>query len=300
MLSLKSLAEQINKEVADLVLPGIDRLMKFLDEDVGFGDLTSDLLIPRGLKARGFIVVKGEGVIAGVEEAEALFRQLGIEAEAKVCDGEAAKPGDVIMEVRGEARKILMAERTVLNILMRMSGIATETRRLVEKIKEAGLNVRVAATRKTAPGLRLLDKKSVMIGGGDTHRLRLDDAVIIKDNHIALVGSISEAVKRVRERVSFTKKIEVEVQTLKEALEAARSGADIIMLDNMKPDEIRVVVERLREEGFYEKIILEASGGITPHNILEYASTGVHVISLGYLTHSAKALDMSLEMGKPS
>ena len=193
-----------------------------------------------------------------------------------------------------------MAERTVLNIMMRMSGIATETRRLVDTLREAGLDVRVAATRKTAPGLRFLDKKAVMVGGGDTHRLRLDDAVLIKDNHVAIVGSVGEAVRKAKEAVSFAKKVEVEVQTPEEALEAARCGADIVMLDNMKPDQIRRAVELLKAEGLYGRIVLEASGGINPSNILEYASTGVHVVSLGYLTHSAKALDMSLELETPT
>lgn len=273
--------------------------MSFLEEDVGFGDLTSELVIPRGLRAKGLIVAKRDGVVAGVREAEAIFEQLGVKVEVKRDDGETVRQGDVIMKVDGEARNILMAERTVLNILMRMSGIATETRRVLEKIREAGLNVRVAATRKTAPGLRALDKRAVTIGGGDTHRLRLDDAVLVKDNHIALVGSISEAVRRAREKLSFTKKIEVEVETVEEALEAARSGADIVMLDNMQPDTIRLVVRSLKEQGLYEKVLLEASGGITADNILEYASAGVHIISLGYLTHSCRALDMSLEILSP-
>lgn len=272
------------------------RLEMFLEEDVGFGDLTTELLVPKGVRARGFIVVKERGVVAGLEEAGILFRLLGVEAKARRRDGEGVEPGDIVMEVEGDARSILMAERTALNIMMRMSGIATETRRLVDMLRRAGLNVRVAATRKTAPGLRFFDKKAVMLGGGDTHRLRLDDAVLIKDNHIALVGSVGEAVRRAKEAVSFMKKVEVEVRTPEEALEAARCGADVVMLDNMKPEQIRHVAKLLKEEGLYGKVLLEASGGITPENILEYASTGVHIVSLGHLTHSVKALDMSLEL----
>lgn len=274
----------------------VEQLIRFLEEDLGFGDITSEILIPRGLKAKGVILAKEKGVVAGVEEAETLFKHFGINVKINRRDGDTVNPGDVIMEVEGEARSILMLERTVLNIMMRMSGIATETRNIVEKIRKAGLNVKVAATRKTAPGLRALDKKAVMLGGGEPHRLRLDDAVLIKDNHIALVGSIREAVRRARENVSFIKKIEVEAKTLSEALEASESGADIVMLDNMKPEQIREVVQCLKDKGLYDRIVLEASGGINPSNILEYASTGVHVISLGYLTHSAKALDMSLEI----
>lgn len=276
----------------------IEQLIRFLEEDLGFGDITSELLIPRGLKAKGVIVAKEEGIVAGVEEAEMLFKNFGLNVKINRRDGDAVNPGDVVIEVEGDARTILMLERTVLNIMMRMSGIATETAALVEKIRKAGLNVKIAATRKTAPGLRALDKKAVMIGGGEPHRLRLDDAVLIKDNHTALVGSVKEAVRRARENVSFVKKIEVEAKTLSEALEASESGADIVMLDNMKPEQIREVVQCLKNKGLYGKVLLEASGGINPSNILEYASTGVHVISLGHLTHSAKAQDMSLEIAK--
>lgn len=274
----------------------ISQLIRFLEEDLGFGDITSELLIPKGLKTRGVIVAKESGVVAGVEEAEMLFKHFSIDVKINRKDGDIINPGDVVMEVEGEARSILMVERTALNILMRMSGIATETKKLVDMIREAGLNVKIAATRKTAPGLRALDKKAVMLGGGEPHRLRLDDAILIKDNHIALIGSVKEAVRRAIEKVSFVKKVEVEAKTLGEALEASESGADIVMLDNMRPEQIREVIERLRERGLYGKILLEASGRINPSNILEYASTGVHVLSIGYLTHSAKALDMSLEI----
>ncbi|MEM3105110.1 MAG: carboxylating nicotinate-nucleotide diphosphorylase, partial [Candidatus Bathyarchaeia archaeon] len=198
----------------------IEQLLRFLEEDLGFGDITSELLIPRGLKAKGVIVAKERGIVAGVEEAEMLFKHFSVDVKINCRDGDAVKPGDVVIEVEGDARSILTLERTVLNIMMRMSGIATETGALVEKIRKAGLNVKIAATRKTAPGLRALDKKAVMIGGGEPHRLRLDDAVLIKDNHIALVGSVKEAVRRARENVSFVKKIEVEAKTPGEALDA--------------------------------------------------------------------------------
>ncbi len=274
----------------------IQDLRRFLEEDLGFLDLTSDLLIPKGLKARGVIVVKEEGIIAGLEEAEAIFKSLGLEVNLLKKDGDLAKPGEVVLEVRGDARKILMAERTVLNLMMRMSGIATETRKCVERLKKSGLNVRIAATRKTAPGLRFFDKKAVMLGGGDPHRFRLDDAVLIKDNHVRLVGSVREAVRRIRERLSFVKKLEVEVRSVEEAIEAAEEGADILLLDNMSVEEVKETIKALKSRNLYDKVLLEASGRINFSNLLDYASTGVHILSLGYLTHSVKALDMSLEI----
>ena len=274
----------------------IQDLRRFLEEDLGFLDLTSDLLIPKGLKARGVIVVKEEGIIAGLEEAEAIFKSLGLEVNLLKKDGDLAKPGEVVLEVRGDARKILMAERTVLNLMMRMSGIATETRKCVEKLKKSGLNVRIAATRKTAPGLRFFDKKAVMLGGGDPHRFRLDDAVLIKDNHVRLVGSVREAIRRIRERLSFVKKLEVEVRSVEEAIEAAEEGADILLLDNMSVEEVKETIKALKSRNLYDKVLLEASGRINFSNLLDYASTGVHILSLGYLTHSVKALDMSLEI----
>ena len=274
----------------------IQDLRRFLEEDLGFLDLTSDLLIPKGLKARGVIVVKEEGIIAGLEEAEAIFKSLGLEVNLLKKDGDLAKPGEVVLEVRGDARKILMAERTVLNLMMRMSGIATETRKCVERLKKSGLNVRIAATRKTAPGLRFFDKKAVMLGGGDPHRFRLDDAVLIKDNHVKLVGSVREAVRRIRERLSFVKKLEVEVRSVEEAIEAAEEGADILLLDNMSVEEVKETIKALKSRNLYDKVLLEASGRINFSNLLDYASTGVHILSLGYLTHSVKALDMSLEI----
>jgi nicotinate-nucleotide pyrophosphorylase (carboxylating) len=168
----------------------------------------------------------------------------------------------------------------------------------VEKIKKAGLKTKVACTRKTAPGLLYFDKKAVLVGGGDTHRLHLDDMVLIKDNHIAIIGSVEKAVKKAKEGCSFSKKIEVEVTSMEDALAAAKAGADIIMLDNFSPDQIKEAVKQLKKAGFLGKILLEASGGITTENILEYASTGVDIVSLGEITDSAKTLDISLEIVK--
>ena len=216
--------------------------------------------------------------------------------QTKVEDGAEVSSGTVLAEISGKARDILSVERTALNILMRMSGIATLTRKLVKMIREAGLDVRVAATRKTAPGLRFFDKKAVMIGGGDPHRFRLDDAILIKDNHIRIAGGIKEAIRRARLATSFSKKIEVEAQTEEEALEAANLGADIIMLDNMTLDEAERTLKKLQDAGLRNSVLIEISGGISENNLLDYARLKPDVISLGFLTHSVKAVDISLEV----
>ncbi len=274
------------------------KIREALAEDIGFVDLTSSLLVPEGAWAEAVVIAKEEGVLAGVEEAKTAFKLLGAEVVRAMRDGSRLRPGDVVMEVRGPAKALLMAERTALNFLMRMSGIATATARMVEMARSVNPKVRIAATRKTAPGLRFFDKKAVEIGGGDTHRLRLEDCVLIKDNHIAVVGSVSEAVRKAREAASFTKKIEVEVRSPDEAVEAARAGADIIMLDNFTVEQVMEALRRLEEEGLRPRVLVEASGRIGPDNIVEYAKTGVDIISLGYLTHSAKAIDFSMEIRK--
>jgi nicotinate-nucleotide pyrophosphorylase (carboxylating) len=177
-----------------------------------------------------------------------------------------------------------------------MSGIATTTKKLVEMLQKNGLKTKVACTRKTAPGLLYFDKKAVLLGGGDPHRLHLDDMVLIKDNHIKVAGNIEKAVKKAKEKVSFSKKIEVEVTRVNDALKAAKAGADIIMLDNFPQKQIEKAIKLLKKEGLLEKVLLEASGGITKENITEYASTGVDIVSLGEITDSPKALDISLEI----
>ncbi|MBS7616206.1 carboxylating nicotinate-nucleotide diphosphorylase [Candidatus Bathyarchaeota archaeon] len=275
-----------------------EKLLRILAEDVGQGDITTELTVPEGRMAEAEVIAKEDGVVAGIEEAKVLLESLGLNVEALTADGEVVKAKQTLLKIHGDAKTILAAERTLLNLLSRMSGIATTTRNLVKKIQKAGLKTKVACTRKTAPGLLYFDKKAVLIGGGDTHRLHLDDMVLIKDNHIAIVGSVEEAVKRAKEGCSFSKKIEVEVTTIEEALTAARVGADIIMLDNFSPTQIKEAVKQLERTGFYGKILLEASGGITAENILEYASTGVDIVSLGEITDSAKTLDISLEIVK--
>lgn len=246
--------------------------------------------------ARARLFFREPGVASGLLEASIVFSLLGCTVEVLAEEGDAVEQDQTLLEVEGPAAAILSGERTALNLVGRMAGIATATSRIVSEVAEASLGIRVAATRKTLPGLRDLDKRAVEHGGGDTHRFRLDDCVLIKDNHLELVPSITEAVLRAREAVSFTKKIEVEVRSLEEAEEAALAGAEIIMFDNMDPPEIRRCLAELVERELRTGFIYEASGGITLENAAEYAASGVDVISLGALTHSVRSLDVKLEM----
>lgn len=272
-----------------------EKLKKILAEDVGQGDVTSAAVVPKNLIVDSVIIAKEEGIIAGIEEAMILAKSLGLNAKPEAADGDVIKNGDLILKISGNARAILSAERTMLNLLSRMSGIATTTRSLSEMLQKANLNVKVAATRKTAPGLQYFDKKAVLIGGGDPHRLRLDDMILIKDNHTAIAGSVEKAIKKAK-TASFSKKIEVEVSSISDALKAAKAGVDIVMLDNFPPQKVKDAVRSLKKAGFFGKVLLEVSGGITEQNLLEYASAQVDLISMGSLTHSVKALDMSLEI----
>jgi len=275
-----------------------EKLRKMLAEDIGQGDITTALIVPEGSKAEAQVVAKEPGVVAGIEEAKILLEGLGLKVEALVADGEKAKTKQVLLKIFGDTRTILSSERTLLNILSRMSGIATTTKKLTEKIQRAGLKIRVASTRKTAPGLLYFDKKAVLIGGGDTHRLHLDDMILIKDNHIAVAGGIEKAVKKVKENASFSKKIEVEVLRVEDVLAAAKAGVDIIMLDNFSPRQIEKTINLMKKTGFSGKILLEASGRITTENITAFTSTGVEIVSLGEITASPKTLDISLEVTK--
>jgi len=273
-----------------------DRLRRFLEEDVGQGDLTTMLTVPPGVVAEAEVIVKEAGVVAGLEEALTLLESSGLRATALTTDGAEVKGKTAVIRVSGPARTLLSLERTLLNLLARMSGIATATRRLVERARSSGYETRIACTRKVAPGLLYFDKRAVMLGGGDTHRLHLDDMVLIKDNHLAVIGDVKRALKRVRDAVSFSKKVEVEVSTVGGALEAAEAGADIIMLDNFSPEQVREALEALERKGLRRKVLVEASGGITEQNILEFAATGADILSLGELTDSVKALDVSLDV----
>lgn len=274
------------------------RLRRFLEDDIGQGDVTTHLTIPKNVTVEAEIIVKEEGLVAGIEETLVLCESLGLETKALVSDGDHVTPKTTILRVIGDARTLLSAERTLLNILSRMSGIATGTNRLVRKIRDAGFNTLVTCTRKVAPGLEYFDKKAVLVGGGDTHRLHLDDLILIKDNHLRVTGNVTDAIKKVREKGSVFKKTEVEVSSLESALEAAEVGADIVMLDNFPPIEVKKTVSILADKGVRNKVLLEASGGINEENVLNYAAAGVDIVSIGGITHSAKALDMSMEVFK--
>ncbi|NYB27954.1 MAG: carboxylating nicotinate-nucleotide diphosphorylase [Methanobacteriaceae archaeon] len=271
-------------------------LTQMLNQDIGFEDITTRALIDADLQIKARIISKQEGVIAGAELLSSLLEEFGISTGNIKEDGTHVKLDETILDMEGEARTILTMERTILNLLMRMSGIATATSQMVQKARERNPDIRVAATRKTTPGLQFWEKEAVRVGGGDTHRYRLDDAVLIKDNHLALVGDVELAIRKARQYASFTKKIEVEVENLQDAISAAEAGADIIMLDNMPVDEIERVLGALIEKGLRDKVLIEISGGINPDNIAEYAGTGADIVSSGYLTHSAGVLDLSLEI----
>jgi nicotinate-nucleotide pyrophosphorylase (carboxylating) len=274
-----------------------EKLKQILADDIGLGDATTSAVIPANLIVNAEVVAKEAGIIAGINEVTLLAECLGLTVKAEVADGERIRSKQVLMQVSGDAQTILTVERTLLNLLSRMSGIATKTRSLIEKLERANLKTKIAATRKSAPGLLYFDKKAVVLGGGDSHRMHLDDLVLIKDNHLSIVGSVEEAVKRAKAHTSFTKKIEVEVTSTKDAVIAARAGADIVMLDNFSPKQAKDTSQTLRKAGF-SKVLLEASGGITSENLLEYAVAQVDIISLGELTHTVKALDISLEIMK--
>ncbi|MCW4052110.1 MAG: carboxylating nicotinate-nucleotide diphosphorylase [Candidatus Bathyarchaeota archaeon] len=275
-----------------------ERFRNFVKEDLGQGDLTTLTTVPSGTIVEAKILAKEHGVIAGIEETLMFLESFDLQASPLLADGSKVKPKDIILRIAGDARTLLSIERTMLNLLSRMSGIATATSRLVRKIRQAGYKTRVACTRKVAPGLSYFDKKAVMIGGGDTHRLHLDDMILIKDNHLAIIGDIKTAMKRARKSLSFSKKIEVEVSTVEEALEAVETRADIVMLDNFTPKQVKNTMELMMKKGLRNTALVESSGGITEKNILEFAAVGVDIISLGEITGSSKALDISLEIVK--
>lgn len=265
---------------------------EFLREDIGSGDITSELLLSPDVRAVGTIFAKERCVLAGATEAAEVFTELGAEASLSVPEGTVVEKGYAVLVVKGPARAVLTGERLALNFLMRMSGIATLTNELLERCRKVNPNVKVAATRKTTPGFREFEKRAVSLGGGDPHRFGLDDAILIKDNHIALAGGVREALRKAKV-ASFTKKVEVEVENEKDAFVAAEEGADIVMLDNFEPEEgARVAgLVRRRRPG----VVIEVSGGIRPDNIEQFASYA-DIISLGWLTHSVRSVDFSMSV----
>jgi nicotinate-nucleotide pyrophosphorylase (carboxylating) len=270
-------------------------LANFLQEDVGAGDVTSDNIIPADLEATAEIVCKSRfAIVGGLEEASMLFDICGCKTEFLVKDGSKVVKGMVVMNVSGYARAILKAERTVLNLLMRMSGIATETWRMVQLAK----GTTILATRKTAPGLRYFDKKAVVLGGGAAHRMGLDDKVLIKDNHLVLVSDLGKCIRLAKKNVGSSIKVECEAGTKEEALAAVAAEADTIMLDNFTPEEAQETIRQIRRMELRKKVKIELSGGINQKNIRRYSRTKPDFISLGYITHSSRAIDFSLEIMK--
>ncbi len=266
-------------------------LRRALEEDLGAGDLTTNATIDPDLKGRASLLAREKLVLAGLPVFIKVFRMLSVEitSEDYFEDGQLVREGEKICQITGPANAILKGERTALNFLQRMSGIATLTKTYVDKV---GLQkVRLVDTRKTAPGLRLFDKYAVRLGGGFNHRIGLYDGVLIKDNHISAAGSITNAVDLAKRKVPHTIKVEVEVEDLEALEEAIQAGADVVLLDNMSPHRLKEAV-RLSNG----RVPLEASGGINLKNIEQIAKTGVDIISVGALTHSAKAVDISLEM----
>ena len=266
-----------------------------VEEDIGPCDITTTFAPDKKVKAE--IVAKDDGVISGISELLVLFKLFSIKARPLLKDGDKVKKKQRIFLLDGRSRDILVVERTAINILSRMSGISTLTRQYVAKASAANPKIRVAATRKTTPLFGYFEKKAVKIGGGDTHRLGLYDLVLIKDNHLRLFkDNVGSALKAARKETSFSHKIEIEAKKIEDALLAAEYGADIIMLDNMSVSEIKKAVSGLEKMGLRGRLLLEASGGINLENIGEYAKTGVDILSIGRLTHSAPSLDISLEI----
>ncbi len=266
-------------------------LDNFLAEDIGKGDVTSNLLPRKKISAS--IISREEGIAAGVQYAKYIFVSRGCQVQILKKDGSKIKPNQKIMIVSGLAYTILSCERTALNLLSRMSGIATQTNQLVNKIRKVNPKVKLYSTRKTAPGLRLFDKEAVEIGGGNRHRMSLDQMIMIKDNHLAVSDSILGLIQKARKKY---RTIEVEVENLNDAILAAKAGASIIMLDNRSPKEISKIVNTLKKLHLRDKVRIEASGGIDSTNIQFYARTGIDMISVGKITSSAPGLDLSLEV----
>lgn len=265
-------------------------VQKALHEDLAWGDITSELTIPEESKSSAKLTAKSDSVVCGLEFFKTAFLLLdpGIIFEGEISEGTFVKKGEIAVSLYGKTRPILAAERTALNFFNHMSGIATLTRSIAEKVSAS--NCRITDTRKTLPLLRAVERYSVKVGGGVNHRMDLSSSILIKDNHLRAVGSVAKAVAIAKQKAPHVMKVEVEVTNLSEAKEAFESGADIVLLDNMTPDQIREIVKIAPKN-----IILEASGKINAENCHDYAKTGVHVISMGSLTHSAKSSDFSLE-----
>lgn len=275
----------------------MDKIVRYmLEEDEGFGDVTSNALIDKDDVSVGQIFSKEDGILAGIDIAREIFESRDITVIFNLNDGTKISKGDLLIHVVGNTRDILLLERTVLNLLMRMSGVATAANHYVNLVKD--YDVIVAGTRKTAPAIAKFDKYALAVGGADTHRFSLDDMVLIKDNHIMAVGTPLDALKKAQNNVSFSKKIEIEVETLEDAIQCVENKADIVMLDNMNPSEVKEVLDQLNKMGIRNNSLIEVSGGINHETIREFAEVGVDIISSGALTHSTRSLNFGLDLKK--
>ncbi|MCI7291918.1 putative nicotinate-nucleotide pyrophosphorylase [Methanobrevibacter woesei] len=273
----------------------MDKIVRYmLEEDEGFGDVTSNALIDKDDVSVGQIFSKEDGILAGIDIAREIFESRDITVIFNLNDGTEISKGDLLIHVVGNTRDILLLERTVLNLLMRMSGVATAANHYVNLVKD--YDVIVAGTRKTAPAIAKFDKYALAVGGADTHRFSLDDMVLIKDNHIMAVGTPLDALKKAQNNVSFSKKIEIEVETLEDAIQCVENKADIVMLDNMDPSEVKEVLNQLNKLGIRNNSLIEVSGGINHETICEFAEAGVDIISSGALTHSTRSLNFGLDL----
>ncbi|HEU5461026.1 MAG TPA: carboxylating nicotinate-nucleotide diphosphorylase [Nitrososphaeraceae archaeon] len=286
---MKKLSDQFNLRKS---------LIHFLQEDLGVGDITTENLKNANHSVSGKIIFKSNfiGIVGGLEEVQILFDICNCTSIPHMLDGMKISPKTTIMEIHGTARDLLKAERLALNLLMRMSGIATITRKFVDIVHQIDPSISIASTRKTAPGLRLFDKKAVVIGGGISHRLRLDDMVMIKDNHIVVDKSIRKIIPLIRGKIGSSIKIECEVKNEVEAIDAIEAGANIIMLDNFSIVEAKKTLIKIKDKGLRNLVKIEISGGINLKNIVNYAKLKPDIISIGYLTHSAPSLDFSLKI----
>lgn len=271
------------------------KIREFLQEDCMFIDVSSKV-IPEKAETSAKIIAKSEGFISGLEELGFLFKILKVETSFKKNDGEEVNIGDVVVELKGNVREILLGERTGLNLVTRMSAITTTARKYVELIKVSGKNVKMACTRKTTPGIRIFEKKAAELGGADVHRFSLDDMVLLKDTHLKFYkGNIEKLLSNVKKKNSFSKKIEIEVENVEDVLIAAKNGADIIMLDNMGPDQVEDAINLLKKNNLRNNVIIEVSGGINQDNIIDYLLSEPDIISSGELTQfPEQKVDLSL------
>jgi nicotinate-nucleotide pyrophosphorylase [carboxylating] (EC 2.4.2.19) len=267
----------------------------FLEEDLGYNDISCKLVPDHNVEA--IIFTKEDCTLAGIDVVISFFDYFGIEYSTDYSNGDRLSKGDVIFTLKGSSLSILRTERLVLNFLGHLCGIATNTNKCVDIVRKYSDRTKIACTRKTTPGLRKYEKMAVIAGGGDPHRFNLTDSIMIKDNHVKMMG-VEAAIKSAKEKAGFTQKMEVEVESSADALVAARTGADIIMLDNMEPEEVVKTVDFLRRSSIPEHIIIEVSGGINMDNLEGYAKTGVDIISMGSLIHRSQWIDVSLEIVK--